>query len=355
MNTHRRRRITQTELARRAGISQSSVSKILADPDRAPFAPEVRERVVALARKHGCFKTHRPTRALAVLVRGNLNDFLTSTYYARFSQGLIPAADRAGYHVLFGCFPEDGRLPSLVADGKVDGALVHASRTGPPFQKGMARLADEIPVVLLNGCLEHPAVSSVMPDNRGGIEQALLYLRDFGHSRIAYVGGGPDCENQHHDERVRTYRAFMERHGLPTCEDGIYLTKAAQGNAFEATEAEMEAALTRFLAARPAPTAVVAGADLMALALMRVAQRRGLRIPQDLSLTGYDNTEAGRYSTPRLTSVEQPLEEMARAAVGELLSRLKRPLAPARRLCFETTLEVRDSAALARPRSPADA
>lgn len=300
MKSAGRRRITQNELARRAGVSQSSVSKILADPDGAPFDPEVRERVMALARKQGYLKTHRPTHALAVLVRGDLNDFLVSTYYARFSQGLIPTADQAGYHVLFGCLAEDGTLPDLVADGKVDGVLVHASRMGSPLRECMARLSDEIPAVILNGTLDDPPLTSVMPDNRSGIRQAMQYLRDFGHSHIAYVGGGPDCQSQHHDERCQVYREFMEQNGLPIREEHIYLTSAARGNSPEATEVEMEDALTRFLSVSPVPTAVVAGADLMALALLHVAQRRGLRVPQDLSLTGYDSTEAGRYSTPRL-------------------------------------------------------
>lgn len=342
-----RNRITQAEIARRADVSQSSVSKILADPDNAPFDPEVRQRVLRLARKLHYLQTGKPTRTLGVLVRGDLSDFLVSTYYARFSQGLIPTADQAGYQILFGCLPEDDGLPTLVTEGRVDGVLVHSARTGEPYDEGMRRLAAHVPTVLLNGSFPDSTMTSVMPNNESGIRQAMQYLRDFGHSRIAYVGGGPDCESQHHDERCQVYRTFMQENDLPLREDYVYLTSARNGNTPEATEAEMEDAFARFAAARPAPTAVVAGADLMALALMHVAQRKGLRLPRDLSLTGYDNTDAARFCTPRLTTVEQPLEEMARAAVRELVGRLNRSRAPVRRLLFETTLVVRDSATLA--------
>ncbi len=182
-----------------------------------------------------------------------------------------------------------------------------------------------------------------MPDNVDGIRKAIGRLMDAGHRRIAFFAAG-EPGHVHQLERFVAYRDTLAGLNLGPQEPYVRITPGQPEN-LEALEARMHEIVDYFLHLPEPPTAALSYGDVYVLSFMRVARARGWRVPEALSLIGFDNTDACAYSRPPLTSVEQPLEAMAAAAVEELVHRLRHPESPVRHLRFALSLVERGSVA----------
>jgi DNA-binding LacI/PurR family transcriptional regulator len=330
----RGRPATASDVARRAGVSQSAVSR--AFTEGASIAEATRARVQEAARALGYRPnaiarslTTRRSRIIGVAM-ANLHNLFYPDVLETLSRGLRAR----GYQLLL-FTPEAGRsadpLLREVLDWRVDG-LILASTTLSSALAEECRAAG-IPVLLFNRTARAAEVSSVTGENLRGGRLVARFLAAAGHRRFGFIAGIENSSTSR--DRERGFTGWLVENGLgaPLREVGLYRFDAA-------------AAAARRLLARPdRPDAVFCGNDLMAIALAEVARHEfGLRIPRDLSVIGFDDTGPARWPSLSLTSFAQPLAPMAEAAIAMICEMIETPDAPLRQVVLRGELMVRGSA-----------
>jgi len=331
---------TIKDIARKLNISTSTVSYALNGGPRS-VPDEVKERVLRLAEE----LDYRPNRVARSLVTRramtigvvppaiDANVFL-SPFVRLAWNGLVNTAESLGQDLML--FTGHDRIaPSDTGrdllDGRIDGVVFIAPHIGATSIEFLTRR--DFPVAMIaSGDL--PVGLRVSADNEAGVRQAMTHLYSLGHRRIAHVTGGPTAA----DSRVReaAYRVEMERLGL-VVEPGY-----VQSGAFT-IESGAEAA-DRLMALDPRPTAVFSANDEMAYGLCRRIQELGLCVPEDVSVIGFDDSEMSAVFAPPLTTVRQPIGEMAGAALRAVV-RLVDGLSPEPSQHFPTELVVRKTTA----------
>ncbi len=333
---------TQQQIARQAQVSQTTVSMVLGNRPNAAFSTECRAKVLRACRELGYLPPRRRTQTLGLLLSPVLppRDYLGSAFYARFYHGLVQAAGLAGYNLML-LEAEGAELPEAVRQHRLDGLILQ----GQIAPARLNELRRELPLVMLNYHLPGAGVTTLMPDNAGGLTLAVRRLCELGHRRIAFFGLGPiEAEGLHQRERFAGYRAALAEAGLECPAELIIFTRP-QAPDYSDAESLVDEVVERFRRLDRPPTAVLSYGDVHLLRFMNRARRLDWRIPEQLSVIGFDNTEACRFSQPRLSSIEQPLEEMAADAIAELMALLNERRRPARSLRYALRLVERDSVA----------
>ncbi len=195
-------------------------------------------------------------------------------------------------------------------------------------------VVNHIPCIVINHYVEDLEVSCIAIDNLGGAENAVNYLINLGHRRIAHITG--DIITQAAAQRLQGYKKALEKNKLPFNEDYIVKTDYSRGQARVAAE--------KLLKMPDSPTAIFAASDSMALEVMAVAEGLGKGVPKDLSIVGFDDNPSGLYGPVALTTVRQPLVKMAQDSVKELnlLMESKKKTQP-KKIILPTELVIRES------------
>lgn len=180
-------------------------------------------------------------------------------------------------------------------------------------------LKQNVPAVVINNYVEDLDVSCIAVDNVSGAKQAVEYLIGLGHSRIAHITG--DLVSQAAAHRLEGYRQAMGTHGFAVPDGYVITTDYSRGQARQACD--------RLIELKERPTAVFVASDSMALEVIAAARDKGVSVPRDLSVVGYDDNPSGLYGPVALTTVRQPLVRMAEDSVRELNS-IMRSSAPVR-------------------------
>lgn len=318
------------EVAERAGVSTSTVSRTLSRPES--VAPRTRERVVAAARDLG-YRTEaltlpRSEPSARTLTLGLVVPDLENPFFASVTKGVQKRAELSGCSVLVADSDEEASQEfSLVTTmaPHVDGIIL----CSPRAEAGeILELSRATRLVLVNRRVE--GVPAVTVDNRDGVRQAIDHLRALGHRRIAYVGG--PRESWSNDERLRAVREVQaELEDVEIIELGHFRPFVSGGIA--ATD----------LALASGATAVLAYNDLLALGVLERARQRGVRVPDELSVVGIDNVPVAAMTSPSLTSVELPRLASGRAGVELLLALLRGESVTVPSRDLDVQLVVRDS------------
>jgi LacI family transcriptional regulator len=311
------RRATLATVAASAGVSVATVSKVV--NGRADVGPATRARVESLLRQHD-YIGPRPTapRRSAATTRVELM-FAgpLSAYSTEVIQGVLEAGREAGASVAISVHPEGQRLTEagrprtwardLAAAGRQAVIAVVDELTAADVT-ALARV--HLPLVVIDPLNLPPSrVTSVGSTNFAGGMAATQHLLSLGHRCIAYLGGPQMAAcNQ---ARLHGYRAAMEAAGL-SVPDGY-----VRSGHFRYADGVIGGAA--LLDLPEPPTAVFAGSDESAAGVLEAARARGLRIPEDLSVVGFDDTEVARLASPPLTTVRQPLREMGGVALRTAL------------------------------------
>ncbi len=326
--------LTLAQLAELAGVSTATVSKVV--NGRSAVAPETRAMVEALIRKHGFRRQRRrssPAAVLELVFHELAGDYPTEIargvgQVAREHHLAVAISELQGHHTPGGDWLEDvlSRRPTGVI--AVFSSLTDAQREWLSTRK--------IPLVLLDptGDPGH-LVPSVGAGNWNGGLTATRHLLELGHRRIAIITGPSHALSSR--ARLDGYRAALDTLGVPVDPDLI-----CPG------DYRIEDGLThtyRLLQLPDPPTAVFASNDGQAIGVYHAAYRLGLRIPQDLSVIGFDDMPPVRWAVPPLTTIRQPLSEMAAAAARMLVTLAAGEPLPTNRQEFATTLVIRDSTA----------
>lgn len=302
---------TMQQVAERAGVSTALVSLVMRD------APNVSDHRRARVRRAADELGYRPnvlarnlasrrTRTIGVV----LND-LHNPFFAEIVDGLEHAASERGYGVLIGNGRRSraGELESVETflQFRVDG-LVMAGAT--IAVSAMEATASSAALVVVGRTTRSSHFDTVNTDDVLGARLAVDHLVTLGHRRIAHIDGGRGAGS---GARRKGYRAAMNDHGLG--EHTLIITG-------DFSERGGSAGATQLLARGPRPTAIFAANDLSAVGALDAAEEAGLRIPDDISIVGYDNTALAAMHHMSLSTINQPREDLGRLAMDLLLQRL---------------------------------
>jgi LacI family transcriptional regulator len=301
------RRTTLAAVARLAGVSVPTVSKVV--NGRSDVAPHTRSRVQELLHQHGYVtpvvrrveSTERPT--IEVQFDGDLKSYVAETL-----EGVIDAAAEQDVSVVVS---KPDRTPHWARNLAMAGRRALIAVTSvytPAYLRALTRAG--LPLVVLDP-LHQPRseVNSVGSTNFAGGLAATQHLLSLGHRRIAYLGGpAMAASNQ---ARVHGYQAAMEAEKVPV------LRSYVRSGEFTYRAGLLGAAALLDLG-KP-PTAVFEGNDEIALGVIETARTRGIRVPEDLSVVGFDDTRLAETAAPPLTTVRQPLREMGGVALRTAL------------------------------------
>ena len=306
-------RITIRDIARRAGVSASTVSRVL--NNRVPVADAKREAVLSVVQS----LAYRPNAVAQELARGHsqaigvLPQGIANSFYSQVLKGVERGLRGTGYYPLFAggeeAVEEGEALDQLLAH-RVDALILVG---GHLAEEALIPLAERIPLLAVGRRIAGLEHRCMRVENREGGYQATRHLVGCGHQRIAHITGMP----WHADAVARRegYERGLAEAGLPLDPALIVEGDFEEESGLEATE--------KLLRDGVAFSAIFAGNDRMAYGAGLALLRRGLRVPRDVSLVGFDDQPSAAYAWPPLTTVRQPTVEMGMAAARALVDELE--------------------------------
>lgn len=328
-------RATIRDVARQAGVSVATVSRVL--NDSGPVNAETRRRIRDAARDLR-YAPNSAARSLSTRRTATLGVVLPDLHGEFFSEvirGLDQTAQRHQYHLLVSSSHNDRaevEAAIRVMRGRVDGLVLMSPDVDADAL--VAELPDGLPVVLLNCAARTERFDALDLDNFGGARSVVAHLLALGHRRIAHIRG--PARNHDADERLRGYRAALHDAGVAP-DPALELP----GDFSDATGYALAHAL---LTAAARPTAIFAANDSMAIGALGAARDAGLRVPEDVAVVGFDDVPIARYMSPPLTTVHVGIHALGAEAAATLIAALADPdRHRPRRVVRPTTLVVRDS------------
>ncbi|MEU9092966.1 LacI family DNA-binding transcriptional regulator [Streptomyces sp. NPDC087901] len=322
---------TVYDVAERSGVSIATVSRVYRTPES--VRAQTRERVLDAARELGyvpsgsarglasrttgvlglCFPDYADPDAEADAEADSDADDAVMLYSDQIIRGMERAARRHGYALLIAASLEGGP-ESLVAKvaGRVDGFAVLA-QTVPT--EDLEVISRRLPVVMLAGPREIDHLDHIVVANADGERELTRHLiEDHGLRRLAFVGGDTDSPDA--EARFRGFQEACRDAGLPVPDEpALRTTMMKQAEGAQAAETLLDRAGER-------PEAMLFANDQMAVGALRALARRGVRVPQDMAVTGFDGIPLGRIVQPALTTVRQPIRRLGEQAVELLVERL---------------------------------
>lgn len=304
------------ELAKIAGVSVSTVSRALSDHSRVSSATKVRIR--ALAAEHG-FRLNQTASALrrqrtgaigVVIPLGHdVDQSLSDPFFMALLGPLADALADAGYDLLLSRVIPEGSdwLDGMVSSGRVDGVILIGQSDQTDVIEAVAR--GGAPIVVWGASRPGMAQITVGTDNRAGGELAARHLIAIGRRRLAFLGDPsvPEFADRHAGfHAVIAQTAGIEETVLP-----LHLT-----------ERDAYGETARFLAGAPSPDGIFAASDVVAMSAMRAIVDRGLRVPHDVAVIGFDDIGLAAHVVPPLTTIRQDVRRGARLLVDLLLARI---------------------------------
>ncbi|MBC7187269.1 MAG: LacI family DNA-binding transcriptional regulator [Calditrichaeota bacterium] len=331
---------TIKDVARRAGVAVSTVSLVI--NRKGKVSAETRERVLRAVAELN-YHPQRSARGLVTRRSGNLGFILTDDHFSRAEPfytkvflGTEFEARSHDYYILLTTVDRRFRpekVPRFLLERDVDGVIFAG--------KVPSRLVEYVkekglPIVLVDYYPPRGDYSCVLIDNVGGAQLAVSHLMHKGHRRIAFIGG--DLEHPSIRDRFIGYREALTEAGIEVL-DSLVVTDQP----YTATSDGYEAA--KHLLDRGQPfTALFAANDAMAVGALRLMQERGLKIPDDVAIVGFDDVEAAITTQPTLTTVRVPKEELGAIAVRRMVEQINHNDRAISRTIVPTTLVLRESA-----------
>lgn len=310
------RRVTLADVARHADVSTAAASKVLRNAYGVSpaMAERVRSSMAALGYRPNAAARGLRGRSFTI---GFLLDNIHNPFYADILDGVTGALSGTDFQVLTGAggFGEEdqSRMLDAMVDRAMDGVILVAPSMSRPH---VVKAAHHVPTVVICHHDVGDLYDSVVNDDFAGANLVVDHLVALGHQRIGHTSSSTKNGRWlRRPEQVRSdgYESAMERHAL-----GEHIQIAATSY----SEAGGHLAGRQLLEQPDRPTAIFAGADIAAVGVVRAAYELGLRIPEDLSLVGYDNSYVAALAAVDLTSVDQAAQTMGAASARLLLERL---------------------------------
>lgn len=317
-------KITMAELAKKCGYSKATISRALADDPR--VKPETKALILEMAERYD-YQPHMVASNLAKrrtktigLMFPKAPRTIADPFFLEYLQGVSETLFEQGYSLLIPQVRQQNvteTISQLVAHGRVDGIIL----TEPRLEDERIGLLQKsgVPFVFLGStiCKE---VSWVDGDNRQGAFEAVRTLGDLGHRRIAVITGEPGLISTH--KRLLGYEDGLASLGLKRDEDLIWPGDFTRQGGYDAVFSHLSQIKSFDV------TAIFACNDLMAIGAIQALKEAGLKIPADVSVMGFDGIEVGKYLTPPLTTVQQPVFRLGQEVAKVLLRQIGQKLEP---------------------------
>lgn len=327
-------RVTIKDVAKHANVAISTASRVINDSGY--VSEKTRQRVEQAIRELGYVPNSiaRSLKQKQTFSIGLIVTDIGNPFYAELAQAVERAARERGYSVLLtntdGKASQEKDCVTVLAAKQVDG-IIWYSPINEDLVDAVMRDAG-ITVVVITGKERHMGHHTIRIDDQLGAFEAVNHLITLGHTRIGYIAEPDDPKFP--QERMKGYRRALTEAGI-TCDEHLIVRGTYQ-------EGSGLKAIRVLLGLKEPPTAVFCANDLMAIEAMQYARRKGLRIPEDLAVVGFDDTKPACLHGIDLTTVAQPTYEMGREGAKLLISSLAKPLS-SRQLLLRPTLVIRKS------------
>lgn len=328
---------TMKQVAEKARVSTTTVSHVI--NNTRVVSEDARERVLAVinelryipsavARSLKNDKTH----TLGMMIPNNSNP-----YFAEIIQGIEDESFKLGYNIILCNSYDDPKKQAaytrVLMEKRIDGLILVSSGSDEELNQ---LLNDEgIPKVLVDREVPGLIADFIEADHEQGGYLATKYLIDLGHRNIACVAGPQNLLLS--SDRVHGYRRALQEAGIPLRDDFLTYSDFTSEGGFNAMQ--------QLLALPQRPSAIFLSNDLMAIGGLCAAQQAGVRIPEQLSIMGYDDIALASFSTPRLTTIAQPKYEIGVLTAQVMVARIRNAELPWRREMLQTKLVIRQSTA----------
>ena len=336
------KKITINDVAKHAGVSKKTISRVLNEEPNVSL--DTRRKVEESFNLLG-YRPNPQARGLASsqsFLIGLLYPSQSNSYVSNIQKGALERCRAEGFHLVI--YPEDHESDNLIA--QLELSLNSANLDGiiltPPFSDRTDLLellkSKEIPVVRIGALSSLEEIPSVISNDAEASYEMCRYLISIGHSKIAFIKGHVDHGSS--EQRLIGYKKALKEAGISLIDDYIQ-----QGNfSFESGED----CARRLLSLENPPSAIFASNDYMAAGIVKVANQKGISIPHDLTVTGFDNAPASRYIWPSLTTIKQPIIEMAVEATRLLIRIIRHKTIENYNIVIKDELIVRESSAPAK-------
>jgi alanine racemase len=318
-------KVTISQIAKAAGVSKTAVSFAFNDPSQLAASTvqhirEIAERLGYTPDPIARSMTTRRTNALGLLLPQDIATALANPYFTQFIRGMGKICHRAGLTLML-VPPLWGSMMKAIPHATVDGFVV----VGLEVDRGELQLMRQrdVPFVMVDSDAPED-VPSVNVDDRSGARAIMRHVLERGHRRIAIVAIWSGKAGQVEEytgtlaARLGGYRQALEEYGLAFDARGISVIEAPVS--WEGGQAAFE----QLWSAQPRPTAIVAMSDIIAIGVIDAAKARGLHLPRDLSVAGFDDLPDARHMLPGLTTVRQPVEQKGELAAALLVAALEK-------------------------------
>ena len=327
---------TIKDIAKAANCSVSTVSKAL--NNRSDVSEATRLRILAIAKEYDFYPNafgkalkSKSTENIGVIFCRESQPLSSNPFYSRVLEGIEAELAIHNYNLVLQLIADETRqeLPKMIRERQVDGIIL----VGVINQQYINRLkATDFPIVLIDPKVKQESECyQILIDNEDGAFQAVQYLIQCGHKRIGFISG--DLGRQSFKQRYRGYRRALEYNGLLLCKELVSAGGLEQGYEH----------VSRLLSLNDPPTAIFSANDINAIYAYKAITERGLNIPDDISVVGFDDIELSRMASPPLTTVRVYKEEMGSIAVRRMISSIHDDILEPNTTLVPTRLVVRDS------------
>ncbi len=328
----RRKKIRIKDIAQRLGISVATVSQALNNPKE--VNRKTRQEILFLCEELGYIKPikgKKRTYHIAVISRDTYN--FANDFYAKVCEHLLDYAKKLKYNLIFEPWSdEQDDLPWSISRNRIDGVIILGNIHR---EKALLVKQRQIPLVLCGHPLPDLELHTVMPDGKSGSYQACKHLIDLGHKKIATIAGGEIFDPVSRD-RTEGYRYALLEAGIEVVEEYIVIANFR-------LYTHSDKALEKLLTFKNPPTAIVCASDTIAYKVHETLVSQKYKVPEDISITGFDNFDPPEYAKsvlPKLTTVEVNIKELAKYTLDILFELMEEPTKVAWRYTLPVKLSI---------------
>jgi DNA-binding LacI/PurR family transcriptional regulator len=333
-----KKRVTIKDIAKKAGVNHSTVSRVINEN------PAISEKTKKKILKIMADLNYRPNLIARGLVKSKTNAFALITpdinpHVTPIVRGVTDTCRRLNYGLML--FSTDYWLEEtrsyleVVRNWLVDGVLIYNVIYHKDIPQNIKELQkEEIPFVFLNKFIGSGMVNAVGINNYSAVELAIEHLVDIGRKRIAVINGGMMSVDG--VERFEAFKKVLEKFDIEFDKRLIGEGNFFYDEAYEETKRLLTLNMEK-------PDAIFCANDLMAIAAINAARDRGLKVPEDIAVVGFDDLEAGRYFSPALTTIRPPHQDLGGKAIDLLLKIIENPKRQVEEISLDSKLIVRES------------
>jgi len=338
MGKRRNTTVTLKDIAEKAGVSKATVSNVI-NGNRQKVSEQKAHAIQRLIDTLGYVPNHsarslsnRSSKIISLIVHTDRDrNVLEDPYTAAFAGALLQLLQQRDYFGMIRCTSGYNDILKNLRSWNVDGVIFFGT-----FDKDIRDMQEraDIPFVFTDSYSSVRRINNVGIDDFKGGMLAAEHLAGHGHRQIAFFAPNP-VSSEVDAQRKEGFAYALSKHGVALPERNCFMASASQGDAMAES----------LLSLPEKVTGVFVTADICAIALIEALERRGVKVPKDVSVIGFDDIPASRLITPKLTTVQQDIPLKARYAVDILMRHLKEPAAPTENVILDVTLIPRGSVA----------